>query len=111
MSTFFYKDSRVTMQNNRSTGYTQKRAVRTGTDACPANVSVQTKARKEDLLTLAKAHNIVIDIVVSEEEPEDTCQLDALINTATTHVNEKLPSRNDPCLCNSGKKYKKCCGA
>lgn len=23
----------------------------------------------------------------------------------------KLPGRNDPCLCGSGKKYKKCCGA
>ena len=23
---------------------------------------------------------------------------------------EKTPNRNDPCLCGSGKKYKKCCG-
>ncbi len=28
-----------------------------------------------------------------------------------TIVKEKTPSRNDPCPCGSGKKYKKCCGA
>jgi hypothetical protein len=25
-------------------------------------------------------------------------------------VNAKIPSRNDPCTCNSGKKFKNCCG-
>lgn len=29
---------------------------------------------------------------------------------STTIVKEKKISRNDPCLCGSGKKYKKCCG-
>ena len=28
-----------------------------------------------------------------------------------TFVKEKEPGRNDACLCGSGKKYKKCCGA
>lgn len=31
-------------------------------------------------------------------------------NFAETIVAEKTPGRNDPCPCNSGKKYKKCCG-
>ena len=26
-------------------------------------------------------------------------------------VKEETPGRNDPCICGSGKKYKKCCGA
>lgn len=26
-------------------------------------------------------------------------------------IKEKEPGRNEPCLCGSGKKYKKCCGA
>ena len=26
------------------------------------------------------------------------------------YVKQKLPGRNDPCLCGSGKKYKNCCG-
>ncbi|MGB7606190.1 MAG: SEC-C metal-binding domain-containing protein [Lutisporaceae bacterium] len=28
-----------------------------------------------------------------------------------TVIKEKVPGRNDPCTCGSGKKYKKCCGA
>ena len=28
-----------------------------------------------------------------------------------TVIKDKLPGRNDPCPCGSGKKYKKCCGA
>lgn len=28
-----------------------------------------------------------------------------------TVVKEKIPGRNDPCSCGSGKKYKKCCGS
>jgi len=28
-----------------------------------------------------------------------------------TRVAEKLPGRNDPCYCGSGKKFKKCHGA
>jgi hypothetical protein len=27
-----------------------------------------------------------------------------------SHKSEDLPGRNDPCLCGSGKKFKKCCG-
>ena len=32
------------------------------------------------------------------------------INQSHPVVTAKLPSRNDPCPCNSGKKYKHCCG-
>ena len=28
----------------------------------------------------------------------------------TPYVKDKMPRRNDPCPCGSGKKYKQCCG-
>ncbi|MEP2602558.1 MAG: SEC-C metal-binding domain-containing protein, partial [Paraglaciecola sp.] len=31
-------------------------------------------------------------------------------NKKGTVTVEKAPARNDPCICGSGKKYKKCCG-
>jgi hypothetical protein len=31
--------------------------------------------------------------------------------TAKPHAQAKNPSRNQPCICGSGKKYKRCCGA
>ncbi len=112
VSKFFYKGSHVQMQDNRGIGYKSKKTIRVGTEIHPAWVSVQTEERAEEILALAEAHQVVVEIAIDEEASEDTTQLDVLINKITTQVNdEKLPSRNDPCPCNSGKKYKKCCGA
>jgi SWIM/SEC-C metal-binding protein len=36
--------------------------------------------------------------------------LTTLLNKQATVVLDKTPTRNDPCSCGSGKKYKKCCG-
>ncbi|MDR1798005.1 MAG: SEC-C domain-containing protein [Clostridiales Family XIII bacterium] len=44
--------------------------------------------------------------------PEDRrAELAADYRRSRTVHKEKLPGRNDPCPCGSGKKYKKCCGA
>ncbi len=49
-------------------------------------------------------------IEVNEAIAENLVELDGVLNTPKTVVFEKTPSRNDPCSCGSGKKYKKCCG-
>lgn len=43
-------------------------------------------------------------------EPENLTDFERKLNPPTTseHATPKL-SRNEPCLCGSGKKYKKCC--
>jgi preprotein translocase subunit SecA len=43
---------------------------------------------------------------------EPTQEKDVLEQTKTdpTYIGKKM-SRNEPCSCGSGKKYKKCCGA
>ena len=51
-----------------------------------------------------------VDIELNEEKEEDLVDLDVLMNTPKTTVVEKTPGRNDPCICGSGKKFKKCCG-
>lgn len=43
--------------------------------------------------------------------PEKQQEIADAWRRARTVVKEKLPGRNDPCPCGSGKKYKKCCGA
>lgn len=35
---------------------------------------------------------------------------DAWLYTEGEQFNAELPARNDPCVCQSGKKFKKCCG-
>ena len=42
--------------------------------------------------------------------PEEQKAMYAAQKTSGTVVKEPTPSRNDPCPCGSGKKYKKCCG-
>jgi SWIM/SEC-C metal-binding protein len=44
------------------------------------------------------------------DQPEDTTDLEILLNPPKTVIAERKPGRNEPCPCGSGKKYKKCCG-
>lgn len=48
------------------------------------------------------------DGIFTEEQRKDIADK---WRRSRTVVKEKLPGRNDPCPCGSGKKYKKCCGA
>ncbi len=50
-------------------------------------------------------------IKVNSEQDENIRHLDILQNKLITAVSSKMANRNDPCPCQSGKKYKKCCGA
>ena len=47
------------------------------------------------------------DGLIDQAEREDIA---TAYKKSKTVIKEKLPNRNDPCLCGSGKKYKKCCG-
>ena len=48
------------------------------------------------------------DDVLTEDE---RAQIATEYRRSRTVIKEKVPGRNDPCPCGSGKKYKKCCGA
>ena len=99
------------MTNNRSVGYKTKKILRLGTKVNPATVYVQTEERNEELQALALEHNIHIQVEISEDKPEDTRELDSLLAKTATQIKNKVPARNEPCVCGSGKKYKKCCAS
>jgi len=48
------------------------------------------------------------DSILTEEKRQEIIKAQ---KKSKTVVKEKVPGRNDPCPCGSGKKYKKCCGA
>jgi len=48
------------------------------------------------------------ETVLEEQKREEIVKA---YKKSKTYIKEKTPSRNDPCPCGSGKKYKKCCGA
>ncbi|MBB1271925.1 MULTISPECIES: PBPRA1643 family SWIM/SEC-C metal-binding motif protein [Psychromonas] len=107
---FFFKGKKEKKPKHSSYGFNTKRAVKIGTEELPLQVVVNTDARAEAVQTLAEEHNLVIAITVDAEQAENTTELDVLINKPVTTRFEKMPARNEPCVCGSGKKYKKCCG-
>ncbi len=87
-----------------------KKQARLGTVKNPAHVSVQTLERKAQLVQEFADNGWFGSVEVNEDAPEDTTALQLLKDTPKTTVLDKVPGRNDPCQCGSGKKYKKCCG-
>lgn len=47
------------------------------------------------------------DAVLGKEKMEEVAKA---YKKSKTVIKEKVPGRNEPCPCGSGKKYKKCCG-
>ncbi len=109
MSKLFFKGRIDARQNHVISGYNVNRDVKAGTDEAPINVVVSTDARKTEIETLLSEHSIVAHVVIDSKQPENTIELDTLLNKPKTITYDKTPNRNEPCICGSGKKYKKCC--
>ncbi len=98
---------------NNSPGFEINKTVRLGTDKAPANISVQTEERKLELVSVFEQNGWASIITVTPDVEEDIRDLDILLGKqeAASAVSQKQASRNEPCPCGSGKKYKKCCAA
>ena len=93
-----------------SHSFTTDRQVRAGTKESPLQLSVSDTKREIEIKQLLTEHKLIAEIVVDSSVAEDITALESLINTPKTFVADQKPQRNDPCICGSGKKYKKCCG-
>jgi SWIM/SEC-C metal-binding protein len=91
-------------------GYAPKRNVKHGSEVAPLSLVVTTEERKAEIEAILAEHILFATIEVDAEKEENITELDVVLNTPKTIIVEKTPSRNDPCSCGSGKKYKKCCG-
>ena len=110
MSKFFFKGRIDPRQNNERYGYQPNRNIKLGSKAQPLTLSVQTEEREAQIIEILTEHTLFADIEVNPDVAENIVELDAVFNKPKTQVFEKTPDRNDPCSCDSGKKYKKCCG-
>jgi SWIM/SEC-C metal-binding protein len=73
---------------------------------------VTSEARKlevESVVAEAQLH-AQVDIDSSDGAVESIFELTALLSKKEAVTVAKVPARNEPCSCGSGKKYKKCCG-
>lgn len=110
MHDLYYKGRIHTRHNHIKTGYNTKRATKLGTEKHPLTLVVSSDERKTEVAAIVSENSFFADITVDSAVEENISELTGLLNKATTTTFEKTPSRNDPCSCGSGKKYKKCCG-
>ncbi len=111
MAKIFQKGPAMKQAERSKSHFKINNNLRLGTRKAPARISVQTEERKQELAAVFEKNGWDCVIQVDSEQDENTLDLDTLQNKLITAVSSKLANRNDPCPCQSGKKYKKCCGA
>lgn len=110
---FFYKGRQDARQHHTAYGGFQTNASqKSGSKKYPLTLVATSEARKQEIeaqVASAKLHaNISVD--TREGAVESINELTAILNKGETVTTAKSPSRNDPCPCGSGIKFKKCCG-
>lgn len=85
-----------------------------GTNDRPAIVRVANEEKANELYNLCERRGWKVIIGIEPNKEEDISDVHRLlglkVENTKTLVNEVQIGRNDPCICGSGKKYKKCCG-
>jgi SWIM/SEC-C metal-binding protein len=110
MHDLYYKGRIHTRVNHVKTGYNTKRAVKIGTEKNPLTLVVTSEEKKIAVAEIVKENELFAEITVDSTAVENIQELTPILIKPTTTRFEKTPNRNDPCVCGSGKKYKKCCG-
>lgn len=110
---FFYKGRQDARQHHTAYGGFQTNASKKlGTKKHPLTLVVTSDARKHEVEAQVAEAQLHADITLDTREGavESITELTALLNKSATVKQDKVPSRNDPCSCGSGLKFKKCCG-
>lgn len=83
---------------------------RLGSKHRPVIVRVQTRERAHEAVYQCEQLGLVCIVGVEADKPEDLSDIQrALAQPPQALAGPKI-GRNDPCVCGSGKKSKKCCG-
>lgn len=109
---FFFKGRQQPRQDHTGHGFKTKAARKTGTKKYPMQLVVTSEARQQEVEALVAEADLYAQVRIDNaaDAVESIAELTALLGKAGTVSEEKPPSRNEPCRCGSGKKYKKCCG-
>lgn len=110
---FFFKGRQDARQHHTAYGGFQTNASqKSGSEKFPLKLVVTNEARRQEVEALVADAQLYADIKLdtSEGAVESVTELTAILNKGGTITQVKAPSRNDPCSCGSGLKFKKCCG-
>ena len=98
------------MGNYGKKGFNPNRNEKMGSKLHPLSLVVNSDVRKLEIEAIIQNHKLFASIELNVESDEDISELEFALNKPTTQILDKVPKRNSPCLCGSGKRYKKCCG-
>jgi len=110
MHNLYYKGSIDTRLNHVKSGFNVDRTIKRGTEKRPLALTVGSEIKKREVEAIVAENGFYANIIVDSAVDEDINELNSILSKPKAIVVEKKPNRNDPCLCDSGKKYKKCCG-
>jgi SWIM/SEC-C metal-binding protein len=82
---------------------------RLGSEKRPIWARVQTMERAEEIASICDARGWKFTAGIEPDQPEDITDLNRLLNPPFKADPSQSISRNAPCPCGSGSKYKKCC--
>ena len=108
----FFKGRQDARQNHIKYGYKNKSSNKAGSKKYPLALVVTTEARKLDVEILVDNAGLFAEVRIdsSAGAVESITELTMLLNKQAAVKIDQVPGRNDPCVCGSGNKYKKCCG-
>ena len=108
---FFFKGRQDARENHVESGYTAKGSLKLGSKKYPLSLVVTSEARKQEVEALVAEAQLYAEVNIdsSDDAVEKITELTTLLAKSDTVKVEKIPARNEPCHCGSGKKYKKCC--
>ena len=110
MSKFFFKGRIEAREKYGRQGFNTKAAEKLGSEKYPLSLIVASQERKAEIEIILQDNSLFATVEVDADVEENLVELDGVLNKPKTQTFEKTPSRNDPCSCGSGKKFKKCCG-
>jgi len=107
---FFFKGRPGNKPKHVNHAFNTNRVIKQGTAEHPLTLTVTNEARKLEVEAIVAEHGLFATVVVDTATTENIAELNCLINKPVAVSVVKTPTRNDPCSCGSGKKFKKCCG-
>ncbi len=109
---FFFMGRQDARENHIEYGRDVNASRKFGSKKYPLALVVTSESRKQEVETLVAEAQLyaVVEIDDSNDAVESIAELTALLNKKATVQIDKVPARNEPCNCGSGKKYKRCCG-
>lgn len=110
MSKLFFKGRIEVREKYQHFGYNTNRQVKLGSANSPLTLVVNSEQRKVEIEQILDENSLFANIEIDVSQHENIIELDAILNKPTTRTVIRTLSRNEPCNCGSGKKFKKCCG-